>query len=870
MPSNHAASDSSDSRTSWIGPTVLSALATMIVHRIFDESDQVPNFGAVEATQLYESIPCPRIRAAPGIEPFKNHAEIFFRNGFGTLSPGYFNKSPPDVKARDLLSRIASKHRAGVVVGVFLIGAVLAACNTIISEQNPPGAPDVFDTIRNVDLLPRFPHEAKSNGPPREDARPEIYTGSIAPISEGAMPTSSGEGYELNFENAPVTMVAKVILGDILAARYVIDPRAQGSVTISSGRPIPKSELIFVLESALRMSSIALVREGRSYRLVPASDAIGNGSVDSNPGQPDAGYGITVIPLRYVSGQTLIKLLDSFAVRPGAVRVDTTRNLLVIQGSGAERRAAAETALSFDVDWMRGQAVGIYPVRSSTPEPLIAELEKIMDSGEGGLSQNLVKLQPISRQNAILVVASSPSVLRSAALWINRLDKVDASKTGVKVYRLRYGDARQIASLLNEILGGYSNGIDSPANQLAPAAGISVQSSIDRSIPNQPGLRIAGGRSPPSSPSGALPPSAALGSDLGGRSQNGLPAIGHSPNFNGGANGGAILPGVRIVADSVNNTLLVYANQDSYRIIERTLRELDRPQLQVSIDATIAEITLNENLAYGVQVFLKNSDLGLAKNQGSVVLTPRTATTAAGSTLIGRVLPGFNFLVGSEQEPRLVLDALRGVSDVKVLSTPSVVVLDNQVATLQVGDQVPITTGTATVLTGNTPVVNSIDYRNTGVILRVIPRINVNGNVLPDVEQEISAVGANADTLTPTVSQRRVKSAIAVASGQTVLLAGLISERQDNSRSGIPLIDQLGDLGKLFGNTKKASQRTELIIFIRPQIIRDAVDATRVAEELRSKLRGRRLITEEPVAPQLLLPKPKLPTAPTNTLSVKN
>jgi general secretion pathway protein D len=197
-------------------------------------------------------------------------------------------------------------------------------------------------------------------------------------------------------------------------------------------------------------------------------------------------------------------------------------------------------------------------------------------------------------------------------------------------------------------------------------------------------------------------------------------------------------------------------------------------------------------------------------------------------------------------------------------------VLDNQVATLQVGDQVPITTGTATVLTGNTPVVNSIDYRNTGVILRVIPRINVNGNVLLDVEQEISAVGANADTLTPTVSQRRVKSAIAVASGQTVLLAGLISERQDNSRNGIPLIDQLGDLGKLFGNTKKASQRTELIIFIRPQIIRDAVDATRVAEELRSKLRGRRLITEEPVAPQLLLPKPKLPTAPTNTLSVKN
>ncbi len=182
---------------------------------------------------------------------------------------------------------------------------------------------------------------------------------------------------------------------------------------------------------------------------------------------------------------------------------------------------------------------------------------------------------------------------------------------------------------------------------------------------------------------------------------------------------------------------------------------------------------------------------------------------------------------------------MRGVTDVKVLSTPSLVVLDNQVATLQVGDQVPVTTGTATVLTGTTPVVNSIDYRNTGVILRVVPRINFNGNVMLDVEQEISNVGANADTLTPTVSQRKVKSSIVVASGQTVLLAGLISDRQDNSRSGIPLIDQIGEIGKALGKHVRNSQRTELILFIRPQIIRDSLDATRVAEEMRSRLRNR-------------------------------
>ncbi|MFL4971645.1 MAG: type II secretion system protein GspD, partial [Xanthobacteraceae bacterium] len=316
----------------------------------------------------------------------------------------------------------------------------------------------------------------------------------------------------------------------------------------------------------------------------------------------------------------------------------------------------------------------------------------------------------------------------------------------------------------------------------------------------------------------------------------------------GGAAGGlGILPGVRITPDVVNNSLLIYANQEHYRIIERTLNQLDRPQAQVAIEATIAEITLNDSLNYGVQFFLKSKDVGYKEDYGSAALS-RT-----GSAILSRVLPGFNFLLGPESEPRLILDALRGVSDVKVLSTPSVVVLDNQVATLQVGDQVPVATASATVLTGTgAPVVNTIDYRNTGVILRVVPRINANGNVLLDVEQEISNVAAGSvGSLTPTVSQRRVKSSIAVASGQTVLLAGLISERQENSRSGIPLVDQLGELGKLIGSNNKVAQRTELIIFIRPQIIRDGVDAHRVAEELRSRL-GNRLGTFEPQLPRVL------------------
>jgi general secretion pathway protein D len=302
----------------------------------------------------------------------------------------------------------------------------------------------------------------------------------------------------------------------------------------------------------------------------------------------------------------------------------------------------------------------------------------------------------------------------------------------------------------------------------------------------------------------------------------------------GGGTRPPLLPGIRITPDVVNNAVLIYASQENYRLIERAIVQLDRPQLQVAIDLTIAEVTLNDSLNYGVQFFLSNKFGSLINSSTSSLPTP--------------TLPGFNAVLGNVLTPQVVVNALHGYTDVKVLSNPSLVVVDNQVATLQVGDQVPVTTGTATVLTGTNSIVNTVDYKNTGIILRVQPRINSNGNVLMDVEQEISSVANNGNqtSLTPTLSQRRVKSSIMVMSGQTVLLAGLISENQNRSRNTIPIIDQIPILGDATGTNGRAIARTELIIFIRPQIIRDGADASYVAEELRSKIRGGKIGSLEP------------------------
>jgi general secretion pathway protein D len=728
-----------------------------------------------------------------------------------------------------------------LVLGAIAFG--LTACfwsqPSIESRPHDPRAQSVTDQVHALDLSPRQPDPVEGDGGNPRPARAAVYLGNTdaainTPDIRGGAPI--GEGYDLNFENAPVTTVAKVILGDILGVGYTIDPRVQGTITLASGRPVAKSDVLFVLESALRMSNVALVHDREGYRLVPASDALGDGVLESAE-QTEAGYGVSVIPLRYVSAQAILKLLDGFGIKPNAVRIDNARNLILIQGSGTDRRAAVETVLSFDGDWMRGQSVGVFPLLNSTPEPVIGEIEKIMDAGQGGLSQNMIKFQPVARLNAILVVSRKPAYLKTAATWISRLDSADMEGVNLKVYRLRYGNAKQIAALLSQMLLGQSTeSLNSDQSQIAPGSRVSISSSGGplaalSALPPSPANATAIASATPQSSS----PGGAGGLQAGG---GGLrpPGGGGEAGSNqaGGAFGSAhpgepLLANLRITPDVTDNSILVYGNQDAQRIVAQTLRQIDRPPVQVAIEATIAEVTLNDTLTYGVQYYLSTHGITLFN-------------TTSSSSGPAPTLPGFNFMVGPGNAPNIVLNALDSVTSTKILSNPSLVVLNNQPATLQVGDQVPISTGSATVLTANNTVVNTIDYRNTGIILQVVPRVSANGTVVLDISQEDSAVEANSSSssssLTPTISNRSVKSSIAVPSGQTVLLAGLISDETDRTRSGIPGLANIPGVGDLFAQQSGTKTRTELVIFIRPTVIRDPVDAHRIAEEMRSKLNG--------------------------------
>ncbi len=727
------------------------------------------------------------------------------------------------------MRRGASFLRARSVPPLAAVALFLAFVGCSALEKTG-SSEQVFNEVMSADLGARFPQPAGKPNPGNPPPRAEIFRGNAngevgnVAVQAGQEVAESGDGFDLNFQNADVNAVTKVLMGDLLGATYSVDPRVQGTINLSSARSVSKADIVPLFESALKIVGGHLVKEGGIYKVVPAGEALGNGVVDrQNKATTEAGYGMTVMPLRYVSANVVLKALDSFAIKPGMARVDATRNLLLIQGPSTERISAMEAALALDVDWMKNQSVGIFPVRNSSPETIITELQNVFDSGKEGAATNLVRFQPVNRMNAVLAIAQTPKMIDEVASWIRRLDKSDVDNTTVRIYRLRYGNAKIMAGILREVFTGQPNNASttpgqSDLSQLTP--GSTLQRATSR------GLSTSSSTMQNSRTSTA---SNTTSDDSSNSDQNNRVAD-VSSNPLGGASGPALLPNVRITADLANNSLLIYANRDQYKTVERAIFELDRAPMQVSIDATVAEITLKDELQYGVQFYLQSKYQG---NKGSFGF--------GASDVLKRVIPGGNLVLGSDQDPRLVINALRQVTDVNVLSSPALVVLDNQQAMLQVGDEVPIATRSAVdVVTPNAPVVNNIEMRNTGVILKVTPRVNANGVVTLDVIQEISNVvknSADATTLTPTISQRKVQSSIAVASGQTVLLGGLISNRGEKNQSGLPIISELPyGIGKLFSQNTGSSERTELIIFIRPQIIRDGVDAQLVAEELRSKL----------------------------------
>ena len=639
-------------------------------------------------------------------------------------------------------------------------------------------------------------------------------TGQFVGTSDAVVPAKTFKGTDgvtINLLNAPVAQAAKTILGDILKADYVISDKVTGTVTIQTSAPVEPAAVADIFEAVLKTNGIALVRAEGHYRLTPLAAAAGAPvSLDGQPRGP--GIATRIVPLKYVAAAEMRRVIEPMFGQGTILRADDQRNLLVVTGTGRELANFENLVSVFDVDWMRQMSFAVYPVKTADPEVIAKELETVFGIDKDGPLKGVVRIVPNARLNSVLVMSSKPDHLDTARSWIERFEKLAEEKDEqIYSYRVQNRPAAELAEILHKVLAteAQQSGAASPAG-VAP-----------RFEPTTVASPAQSGRTGTGLGAGAA----------GGASRTSLFSAAQTtqrPASDAGSGGAAYRAGAaKVVVDEQMHTLVIQTVPTEYQRILRVLRRLDVAGSQIMIEASIAEVTLTDELKFGVKWFFE---------KGNHSFTFSDAATGA----VASAFPGFSYFL-SARNINVALDALSNITKVNVISTPNVTVMDNKTAMLQVGDQVPISTSTSqSVSAPGAPILNSIQMIDTGVILSVTPHANDNGRVLLDIEQEVSTATPTTTSGidSPTIQQRRIKTSVAVADGESVALGGLIQERDTADKTHIPILGDIPVLGNAFGTKDDQINRTELLIIIRPRVVRDSEDARRATDEYRSRIKS--------------------------------
>ncbi|MDT3555696.1 type II secretion system secretin GspD [Stenotrophomonas maltophilia group sp. msm1] len=648
-----------------------------------------------------------------------------------------------------------------------------------------------------------------------------------APALHGA---STGEA-TFNFEGESVHAVVKAILGDMLGQNYVIAPGVQGTVTLATPKPVSPAQALNLLEMVLGWNNARMVYSGGRYNIVAADQALaGTVAPSTAPAASARGFEVRVIPLQFISATEMKKVLEPYA-RPNAiVNVDSGRNVITLGGTRAELENYMRTVEIFDVDWLSGMSVGVFPIQSGKAEQVAADLEKVFGEESKTPSAGMFRFLPLENANAVLVITPQVRYLDQIQQWLDRIDTAGGSAR-LFSYELRYIKARDLAERLSEAFASSGNrGGSSPAS-LAPGAMPSqLGSDSDRGMDSTNNNSSSFGSVPGSSSSG------------GGNGSMNLPQ-----RQSGNVSVSLEVEGDRVGVSAVEetNTLLVRSTPQAWRSIREVIEKLDVMPLQVHIEAQVAEVSLDGDLKYGVNWFFDNAVAGRALTGalGGVTL-PATAggswSSFAGAATGGEGL-GWAF---TGHNGAAVVSALDKVTDVRLLQTPSVFVRNNAEATLNVGDKVPI--NTTTVNTGiGTSSYSSVQYIDTGVILKVRPRVTRDGTVFLDIVQEVSSASNVPDNCNPTerncnprISTKKLSTEAAVQSGDTIMLAGLITDSGTDGSSGIPGLSRIPVVGALFGQKSRSSRRSEVIVLLTPSIVRNSLEARNLTDEYSQRFRA--------------------------------
>lgn len=671
---------------------------------------------------------------------------------------------------------------------------------------------------------------------------PTSATPSAPSVTGGA----GGAPIALRFDNADVYDVIQVVLGEVLKLDYSVDPGIQGKVTLRSTGVVKTEELLGVLETSLSSIGLSVVKAGQTYKVVRESNL-------AREKLPERGTGesspvLRVVPLRYVQAAQLAATLKPFASTNAVLVADPTNKYLIIadrQGVADRLEALVET---LDTEYLKNIHVRLFKPKYGDATEIAKEIEAIVKSS-GLFSQPNTEakahLAPIPRLGAILVATSNEVLMQVAEKWFNVLDAKpdkDADAT-VHVYAVSNSQATHLSNLLQQLLYGAT-----------PASNTS-STGQQRPATNTTGATAQGGATNTlTGASGQAQGGANFGLNQG-TAMAGTLTRGNTPGQAGAGTAPAGFAGpIAIIPDEVTNTLIVKASAEDYQRVLKVLAKVDTLPKQVLIQVAIAEVALNDTLQYGVEWWLNSmlshkgkSWAGKLGLEGNIKPGSTTGTVSGvGSGLSYAILGGTGQVIG-------LLNLLGQDTNVNLLSAPHVLASDGKTARVEIGSEEPIITQTIqtpTTTLGNLTTSNSVQYRPTGIILEVKPVISSSGMVTLAIAQEVSSRGntvAVGGSEYPSFSKRRVTTDVVVEEGKSLLIAGLIEDKGDNSSIGVPIAKDVPLFGALFGTTKKVKNKTELLITITPHIIQRPGDADRIASSFRDALKDLQNVMARPM-----------------------
>lgn len=615
----------------------------------------------------------------------------------------------------------------------------------------------------------------------------------VIPVRAEAAAPDRPEAFTFTFRDADVSLVAEEILGSALGVPYTIDPAVTGKVSFRIDRRLTRAQLLDAFEAALAVNDIAVLRQGDSLVLAPRDKArAGTGLRDVGAlsgARRGGGYDVVAVPLSFSTPSEVAKALEAMSGSKVVLYANDKLGLLVLGGTGTELQSTLETIKILDRNVFEGARIRWFDLRQAGAGAVSADLVKVLAaSGVQGVS-----IAPLTRLNGLIVAARTEAAMGEVASWITRLDTPARDlSTQLYVYHPRSASAASLARTLSQVLStGQGEGANGRGG--GDERGGAESAASDTTAP-------------------------ADGDRKGGASASGDDYTSSS----------RLEDGVRIGVDRDSNTLLVRASAARWMSLQQTLGEIDRPPSQVMIEASIIEVSLTNDFRFGV-------DWSAIGANGK--LTGSSVNNEAGT--IGPTFPGLSitYLSGDIDA---ALSALGSRTTIDVVSAPKMITLDNHKARLQIGDQVPLVTQTSTATTTSNPaIVSTVEYRSTGVILDVTPRISSDDKVVVEVSQEVSGV---AKTVTsgidsPTIQQRKLESTLVLRDGAVVALGGLISHRRSDSDSGVPGVKDVKLLGNLFKSRTNEAARTELVVLLTVHIMRDPEASSQVTKDLLADMR---------------------------------